>query len=68
MTEDEVVGCHHQLNGHELEQTLGDREGEGSLAFCSSWGHKESDKTEQLSLSQQMAKTLELLLQHQSFQ
>ena len=44
-TEDEVVGCHHQLNGHELEQTLGDREGEGSLAFCSSWGCKESDMT-----------------------
>ena len=45
VTEDEVVGCHHQLNGHELEQTLGDREGDGSLACCSSWGCKESDMT-----------------------
>ena len=35
-TEDEMVGWHHQLNGHEFEQTLGDSEGQGSLAFCSS--------------------------------
>ena len=48
MTEDEMVGWHLQLNGHEFEQILGDNEGEGSLACCDSWGHKESDTTEQL--------------------
>ena len=48
MTEDEMVGWHHQLNGHKFEQTLGDRDGQGSLACCSPWGHKESDTTEQL--------------------
>ena len=45
MTEDEMVGWHHQLNGHEFEQTLEDGEGQGSLACCSSWSHKESDTT-----------------------
>ena len=45
MTEDEMVGWHHQLNGHEFEQTLRDSGGQGSLA-CSSWGRKESDMTE----------------------
>ena len=40
MTEDEMVGWHHQLNGHELEQTLGDGEGQGNLACCSPWHHK----------------------------
>jgi len=40
-TEDEMVGGHHQLNGHESEQTLGDSEGQGSLACCRPWGHKE---------------------------
>ena len=48
MTEDEMVGWHHQLNGHEFEQTLGDREGQGSLACCGPWGHKESDTTQRL--------------------
>ena len=48
MTEDEMVGWHHRLNGHEFEQTPGDGEGQGSLAFCSPWGRKESDTTEQL--------------------
>ena len=42
---------HHQLNGHEFEQTLGDGEGHGSLAFCSAWGRKESDTTECLNNS-----------------
>ena len=46
MTENKIVGCHHWLNGHESEQTLGDGEGEGSLACCSPWRHKESDRTE----------------------
>ena len=48
MTEDEMVGLHHRLNGLEFEQALGDGEGQGSLACCSSWGHKESDMTERL--------------------
>ena len=42
----EMVGWHHQLNGHEFEQTPEDSEGQGSLACCSPWGHKESDTTE----------------------
>ena len=37
MTEDEMVGWHHQLNGHEFEQTLGNSEGQGSLVCCSLW-------------------------------
>ena len=48
MTEDEMVGWHHQLNGHEFEQALGDGEGQGTLACYSPWGCKESDTTEQL--------------------
>ena len=44
-TENEMVGWHHWLNGHEFEQTRGDSEGQGSLACCSSWGHKELDTT-----------------------
>ena len=48
MTEDEMVGWHHQLNGHEFEQILGDSEGQGSLQCCSPWVRKESDMTEQL--------------------
>ena len=48
MTEDEMVGWHHQLNEYEFEQAQEDGEGQGSLACCSSWGHKELDTTEQL--------------------
>ena len=48
MTEDEMVGWHHRLNGREFEQTLGDGEGQGSLACCSPWGCKESDTTYQV--------------------
>ena len=47
-TEDKMVGWHHQLNWYESEQALGDGDGQGSLACCSQWGHKESDTTEQL--------------------
>ena len=47
-TEDEMVGWYRWLNEHEFEQTLRDSEGQGSLAWCSPWGHKESDMTEQL--------------------
>ena len=43
-----MFGWHHRLNGYELEQTLGDGEGQGSLACCRSWGPNESDKTELL--------------------
>jgi len=43
-----MVGWHHQLNGHEFEQTLGDSEGQGSLTCCSPWGRKEADMTEPL--------------------
>ena len=48
MTEDEMVGPHHRLDGHEFEQTLGYSEGQGRLACCSPWGHKELDTTEQV--------------------
>ena len=48
MTEDEMVGWHHRFNGHEFKQTLGDSEGQGSLASYSPWAGKESDMTEQL--------------------
>ena len=44
-TEDEMVAWHHQLNGHEFEQTLRDGERQGSLVYCSPQGHKESDTT-----------------------
>ena len=47
-TKDEMVGCHHWLNGLKFEQALGDSEGQGSLACCSPWGHKEMDTTEWL--------------------
>ena len=47
-TEDEMVGWHHLLDGHEFEQTPGVGDGQGGLVCCGSWGHKESDKTEWL--------------------
>jgi len=43
MTEDEMVGWHRRRNGHGFEQTLGDSEGQGSLACCSPWGCKQLD-------------------------
>ena len=48
MTEDKMVGWHHQLYGHEFEQALGVDDGQESLVCCSPWGHKESHTTEQL--------------------
>ena len=47
-TEDEMVGWHHWLDGHEFEQALGVGDGQGGLVCCSPWGHKESDTTEWL--------------------
>ena len=51
MTEDEMAGWHHRLDGHEFEQVPGIGDGQGSLACCSPWGCKESDMTEQLNCS-----------------
>ena len=48
MIENEMVGWHHQLDGHEFKQASGAGDGEGGLACCSPWGHKESDTTEGL--------------------
>ena len=48
MTEDEMVGWDHRLNGHEFESTPGVDERQGGLVCCSPWGWKESDMTEQL--------------------
>ena len=48
MTEDEMVGWHHGLNGHEFEQTPGDSEGQGNLVCCSLWGCKELNMTYQM--------------------
>ena len=48
MTEDEMVGWHHWLDGHEFEETLGVGDGQGGLACCSPWGHKELDRMEWL--------------------
>ena len=47
MTEDEIVGWHHEYNGYEFEQTPGDSEGQGNPACCSPWGHKELVTAEQ---------------------
>ena len=48
MTEDEIFGWHHRLNGHEFELTLGVGDEQGVLVCCTPWGHKESDMTERL--------------------
>ena len=58
MTDEEMVGWHHQSNGHEFEQAPGDGEGQGSLACCSPWGSKESDTTEQLNNNFDVAQNL----------
>ena len=67
MTEDEMVGWHHWLNGHEFEQTLGVGDGQGNLACCSPWGHKESDTTERLNwtvVSLSVQKLISLIRYH----
>ena len=61
-TEDEMVGWHHRLNGHEFEQTLGGGEGQGSLVRCSPWGRKGSDTTQRLNNSNNAAHGKYLLL------
>ena len=48
MTEDEMVGCHHGLNGPEFEKAPGVGDGQGGLVCCSPWDHKELHMTEQL--------------------
>ena len=60
MTEDEMVGWHHQLDGHESEQAPGVGDGQGSLACCSPWSRKESDMTEWLNWTE-----LKILKPHQ---
>ena len=58
-----MVGWHHRLEGHEFEQALGVGDGQGSLACCSPWGHKELDSTEQLNVaSKWQSKSNETLL------
>ena len=47
-----MVGWHHRLTGHEFEQVPGVGDGQGTLAYCSPWDHKESDTTEQLNLTE----------------
>ena len=54
-TEDEMVGYHHWLDGHEFEQALGIGDGQGSLVCCSLWGRKELDTTELLNWTELMA-------------
>ena len=51
-----MVGCNHRFNGHELEQSLGDSEGQGGLACCHPWGLRESDMTERVNNSNKRLK------------
>ena len=53
-TEDEMVGWHHQLDGHEFEQAPGDGDGQGGLMCCSPWGRKELDTTKRLNWTEQI--------------
>ena len=55
MTEDEMIGWHHRLSGHEFEQTQGDSVGQGGLVCCCPWGRKESDRTEWLNDSKEFS-------------
>ena len=65
MKEDEMAGSHDQLNGHEFEQAPGNDEEQGSLACCSPWGCKQSDRTKRLNnkdcLKIKLAMTCEML-------
>ena len=64
MTEDEMVGWHHWLDGHEFEQAPGDGEGQGSLPCCSPWGCKELDTNERLNKTRMRSWILALSLGH----
>ena len=55
-----MVGWHHRLNGREFEQALGDSKGQGSLVYCSPWGHKELDTTEQLNNNSKKPRRVDL--------
>ena len=57
MTEDEMVGWHHRLNGHGVGWTLGVGDEQGGLVCCSSWGYKESDVTERLNRTENLQHT-----------
>ena len=59
-TEDEMVGWHHQLDGHEFEWTLGVGDGQGGLVFCVSWGRKELDMMEQLNSTEPTSHKLKI--------
>ena len=62
MTENEMIGWHHQLNGHEFEQTLKVGDGHGGLVCCSPWGRKELDTTERLNWTEfEVISTLEII-------
>ena len=57
-TEDEMVGLHHRLDGHEFEWTLGVGDRQGGLVCCDSWGHKDSEMTERLNWTELMLKLM----------
>ena len=61
MTEDEMAGWHHRLNGRESEWTPGVGDGQGGLVCCDSWGRKESDTTERLNWTELMLSNIEHL-------
>ena len=60
-TEDEMIGWHHRLHGHEFEQAPGVGDGQESLVRCSPWGHKESDMTEWLNRTQTLRRRIRIL-------
>ena len=60
-TEDEMAGWHHRLDGHEFGWTPGVSDGQGDLACCNSWGHKESDTTERLNWTEHIYQMIDVL-------
>ena len=63
MTEDKMIGWHHQLNGHEFEQAPGDGEGQGSPVCCNPWGCKELDMAERLNNNKRLQLILNVKVQ-----